>query len=149
MNSFDTNILVYALNEEAPEFPRASRLVEGAFSQADQWIISDQTYFELYAVLRNPRIWAKPLSGTEALKRIEFFRNQSGFLRCAYHPDQWNLIAKPLRSKGFPARRIFDVVLAKTLIANGVTHFYTRNIKDFTSLGFDQVINPIEMENEK
>lgn len=84
------------------------------------------------------------MSGTEALKRIEFFRNQSGFLRCAYQPDQWGLITTPLRKKGFPARRIFDVVLAKTLIRNGVTHFYTRNVKDFASLGFKEIINPID-----
>lgn len=149
MKSLDTNILVYALNEEAEEFPVASNFVEEALSQADQWIIADQTYFELYAVLRNSRIWAKPMSGVEALKRIEFFRNVSGFLRCAYQPDQWGLIAKPLRGKNVPARRIFDIVLANTLVANGVTHFYTRNVKDFESLGLKQVINPIDTDQKK
>jgi predicted nucleic acid-binding protein len=144
VNSLDTNILVYALNEEACESQSALCLVNQALEQADQWIIADQTYFELYAVLRNPKIWAKPMSGTEALKRIDFFRNSSGFLRCAYHPDQWESISKALRGKNFPARRLFDVVLAKTLIASGVTHFHTRNVKDFEQLGFRKVINPID-----
>ena len=149
MKSFDTNILIYALNEEAAEFPAASELVQEALTHADQWIIADQTYFELYAVLRNPRIWAKPLSGKEALKRIEFFRNQSGFLHCAYDLDQWEPISRSLQRADFPARHIFDVVLAKTLIANGVTHFYTRNVKDFESIGLEQVINPIDTDSRK
>ncbi len=89
------------------------------------------------------------MSGKEALKRIDYFRNQTGFLRCAYHPDLWDPIAKSLRGKDFPARRMFDVVLAKTLIANGVTHFYTRNVKDFNALGFKRVINPIDKASKK
>ena len=144
MKSLDTNILVYALNEEAIESPSALRLLNQALAQADQWIIADQTYFELYAVLRNPRIWTRPMSGAEASKRIDFFRNKSGFLKCAYHPNQWEHISTPLRRKNFPARRIFDVVLAKTLIANGVTHFHTRNVKDFEHLGFSKLVNPID-----
>ena len=54
---------------------------------------------------------------------------------------------KPLwQNESFPARRTFDLVLALTLKAQGVTEFYTRNTKDFEDLGFFIVKNPLGMD---
>jgi hypothetical protein len=47
------------------------------------------------------------------------------------------------RTHDFRARRTFDVVLALTLEANGVTEFYTRNTKDFEDLGLFMAIDPL------
>ena len=44
--------------------------------------------------------------------------------------------------KGFARRRIFDVRLAYTLRHAGVTHFATKNLKDFRDVGFAKVWNP-------
>ena len=39
----------------------------------------DQVLFELYAGLRHPRVFAKPLSAVEAARRVAFLRQESGF----------------------------------------------------------------------
>ena len=44
----------------------------------------------------------------------------------------------------FPRRRTYDHVLAVTLKSHGVTEFYTRNVADFRTAGFADVINPID-----
>lgn len=37
---------------------------------------------------------------------------------------------------------VFDAILAVTLQANGITKFYTRNVKEFKRFGLFEVINP-------
>jgi len=51
--------------------------------------------------------------------------------------------------KGFARRRIFDVRLGETLRHHGVTQFATANVKDFETLGFEKVWNPLEEEGLK
>jgi hypothetical protein len=38
-------------------------------------------------------------------------------------------------------------VLALTLRANGVTRFYTRNVRDFAGAGFAEVVDPVGGEH--
>jgi hypothetical protein len=52
----------------------------------------------------------------------------------------WPLASRPK----FARRRIFDVRLAKTLLAHGVTRFATTNMRDFDDAGFEEVWNPLE-----
>jgi hypothetical protein len=54
--------------------------------------------------------------------------------------EVWHRAAVP----GFARRRIHDLRLAFTLIYNGVTDFYTRNVKDFTDVGFSRLENPLD-----
>lgn len=50
----------------------------------------------------------------------------------------WKLAAAP----GFARRRIYDARLALTLRHHGVTTFLTRNARDFSGFGFEQVVDP-------
>jgi len=43
----------------------------------------------------------------------------------------------------FARRRIFDARLAYTLLHHGVSHFYTQNLKDFQSFGFQTLNDPL------
>ena len=45
MKSLDTNILVYASNEDAPEYEKARKLIEGLIGSSHDWIIADQERF--------------------------------------------------------------------------------------------------------
>lgn len=50
----------------------------------------------------------------------------------------------PLWAKNsFPSRNSFDLILAITLKPHGVKEFYTRKTRDFESLGFFDVSNPL------
>jgi predicted nucleic acid-binding protein len=79
MKSLDTNILLYAADQDCREHDAAIRLVNAALGSPTEWMLSDQVLFELYAGLRHPGVFAKPLSAAEAAKRVAFLRDESGF----------------------------------------------------------------------
>jgi predicted nucleic acid-binding protein len=144
MKSLDTNILLYAADEDCREHDAAIRLLNDALGSPAEWMLSDQVLFEMYAGLRHPGVFAKPLSAAEAARRVAFLRDESGFSFCCHELRSWSTIHAGLSASAFPRRRTYDLVLAVTLRSNGVTDFYTRNVADFRDAGFDRIINPID-----
>jgi uncharacterized protein len=144
MKSLDTNILLYAADQDCREHAAAIQLVNKALQSPAEWILSDQVLFEMYAGLRHPGVFAKPLSAAEAAKRVAFLRDDSGFEFCCYELRSWPMVRAGLAAPAFPRRRTYDFVLAVTLRGNGVTEFYTRNTADFRDSGFQHLINPID-----
>lgn len=74
MKSLDTNISLYAADEDCAEHAAAIRLVTEALRSPAAWMLSDQVLFEMYAGLRHPGVFAKPLSAAEAARRVAFLR---------------------------------------------------------------------------
>lgn len=144
MNSLDTNILVYAVNKDCIEHPRAKEVYEKMLSAPSDWIFSDQILFEFYRALRNPKIFEFPLTHRKALDQICFLRETSGVLHCAYDSKFWDRFLKTFQSASPSSVQIFDHVLATTLLAHGVKTFFTRNTKDFKAFGFKTLVNPID-----
>jgi len=144
MKSLDTNILLYAADEDCPEHDAAIRLVTEALRSPAEWMLSDQVLFEVYAGLRHPGVFAKPLAAAEAARRVAFLREESGFSFCCHELRSWPKIHAGLSAPAFPRRRTYDLVLAVTLRGNGVTEFYTRNVTDFRDAGFERLVNPID-----
>jgi len=144
VKSLDTNVLLYALNADCAEHVRARGLIESALQEPHGWIIADQVYFELYRLLRNPAVLSAALSAADAARTIAWYRDRSGWLHCAYEPAMMSRIAPAWASGSFTARTTFDLVVAVTLSANGVTEFYTRNPADFRPFGLFTARNPID-----
>jgi len=144
-NSLDTNILVYAADEDAAEHKAASIVVEEMLANPRDWLLADQVLFEFYKALRNPRIFQHPLGAREAALRVRFLHSESGATRCCYELDNWDGVVARLAERGTPAGRTHDIVLGITLKSNGVDRFYTRNTKDFQEIGFVELINPIDV----
>jgi len=144
MRSLDTNILLYAADEDCREHAAAIRLLNDALHSPADWMLSDQVLFEMYVGLRHPKVFAKPLAATEAARRVAFLRDESGFSFCCHELRSWPMIHAGLSTPAFPRRRTYDLVLAVTLKRNGVTDFYTRNVAAFFTAGFERVVNPID-----
>ena len=144
MNSLDTNILVYAANEDCDEHVKANHLVNDALSAPRDWIIAEQVLFEYYKALRHPKILSKPLTATAAATQIRFLREKSGFMICCYELTFWDDVVGSLSKHDFPYQRTHDQILASTLLRNGVKTFHTRNTKDFLGIGFERLVNPID-----
>jgi len=144
MKSLDTNILLYGANEDCKEHAAAAAIIEEALQAPNDWIIADQVLFEFYRAIRHPSVVSKPLSAAEATKRIAFLREESGFSFCCHELRNWPDIRLALARSSFQQRSTHDLVLGVTLRKNGVTTFYTRNVKDFRDTGFTKLINPID-----
>ena len=141
--SLDTNVLLYASNEDAPEHTVCKGLLEQVIKEPTDWVIADQVYLELYRGLRNPRVMANPLSAKLAAKHIAILRDELGVSHCGYDAGCWQSLMQSLEADDFPYRRTHDAVLAATLLGHGVRTFYTRNLKDFRDAGFERIIDPL------
>lgn len=148
MKSIDTNILLYASNRDCPEHPAARQLVDSALAEPQQWIVADQVYFELYRLLRSSTVLERPLPAADAARVIEFYRNRSGWSRCAWQMERFNGLLPHLRGQDLRAAGVFDLVLAATLHDAGVSTLYTRNTRDFASFGWFEVSNPISEQRD-
>ncbi len=145
MNSVDTNVLLHALDEEAAGHKRAYAIYDRLMKERDSWVLADQTLFELYRALRNPAVCAEPLSAARAIEQIEFLRSGGAALHCGYEAKLWpNVVRLLLKCPDRGGLLVFDAILAATLHAHGVTCLYTRNVRDFESFGFFEVIDPLE-----
>ncbi len=144
MNSIDTNIFLYAVNSDCPEHENAAQLIRDALEKPHQWIVADQVWFELYRHLRNPSVLRKPLSAERAAGTIEWYRQRSGWLSCAWEPDMMQKLLSFWKEETIPSRSSFDLILAITLASHGVDTFYTRNTKDFEAFGLFSLKNPID-----
>jgi hypothetical protein len=78
--------------------------------------LSEFVLLELYVLLRNPAVLPRPLGAARATAVCTAFRE---------HP-RWQVVSLPVE-----------------LLQQGVTHFATANIKDFSGFGFDKVWNPL------
>ena len=144
LSSLDSNLLLYAANEDAAEHIACKAFLQKVIEEPLGWIIADQVYLELYRALRNSKVISYPLSAKQAAKHISILRNQLGIMHCSYNSDCWDVVMRHLESDNFPYRRTHDAILAATLVSHGVKVFYTRNTKDFVDSEFQAVINPVD-----
>lgn len=141
MQSFDTNIAVYAANTAAPQHERALGFIR-TLSRRNDVAVCELVLVELYLKLRNEKIFPKPLPAPAAAAVCQAYRNNRAWRLIEDAPimsEVWPLAA----TRGIALRRIIDLRLAKTLLHHGVTRFATSNVKDFEGLGFEQVWNPL------
>ena len=146
MRSLDTNLLLFSISEDAPEHEAAASFVEAEEQRSDV-VVSEWALVELYNLLRNPAVFAKPLAARAAVDVIQNYRQ---------HP-RWGLVSFPssgvavhdalwshASSASFARRRVFDARMALCLRGCGVTDFATSNVQDFSNFGFHRVWNPLE-----
>jgi toxin-antitoxin system PIN domain toxin len=146
MKSIDTNILFYALNEDAPLHTAAIAFMQ-AMQDDDEFALAEFVLAELYRLLRNPVVLTHPLSASEAAGVIQQMRHHPRWKVLGFptesqslHDKLWGMAAR----RNFPYRRLYDARLALILMQHGVTEFATVNTKDFLDLGFERVWNPLE-----
>ena len=148
MMSCDTNVLFAVLDSDSVHHASAVAFLQG-LGDSEQFGVCELVLVELYGLLRNPTVSARPLNGTEAAQIIHRFRSHPRWLVLDYPGPRvdlmsrlWELAANP----NFPYRRIYDARLAFTLRHHGVTEFATRNVKDFQGFGFTRVWDPLSVQ---
>ena len=140
MISFDTNLLFPALEPSHRDHPKAKLWLTALDGEV---AISELVLMELYVLVRNPAIAARPLEAAQAVALIETLRTNPRW-RLLDAPEgimaeTWRKAAEP----GFGRRRIFDARIGVSLVRQGVTELATRNVGDFQGLGFARVFDPL------
>ncbi len=142
VTAVDTNILLYALNAQAPECLAARSFLEARKDDPD-FVLSELVLVELYALLRNAAVVKSPLGPPEAAAVIAQLRRHPRWRLLDHDAACMDAVWYDAAQPGFARTRIFDSRLARGLLCQGVTHFATRNVRHFTGLGFTSVWDPL------
>jgi predicted nucleic acid-binding protein len=126
----DTNILVYAIQEDAPQHEASRRLVEAAQAGNPLACVFPQNLIEFFAVITDPRRLENPATTAEALDLLEQFGTMLPVLQPSSDaPSRLTSLARSLEVR---AQRIFDCYLVAQMEEVGVETICTYNTKDFT-----------------
>ncbi|MCX6929193.1 MAG: VapC toxin family PIN domain ribonuclease [Verrucomicrobia bacterium] len=146
MISFDTNLLLYSLNQNCAEYTDTRAFFASLPTAPGAVAICELVLIELYVLLRNPAVLSSPLDPSDAVSLIQAFRQHPTWRLIDYPgetanvmDDLWRLAAQPHRGR----RIVFDARLALTLRHHGVTEFATRNETHFSGFGFTRLWNPL------
>ena len=142
LTAIDTNILLYALNRDFPEYETARVWLDARRRDPDT-VVSELVLVELYVLVRNPSVFRRPLGAVDAAAVIASYRRHPAWRIVDHEPGVMEGVWERASVADFARRRIFDVRLALGLIRHGVTQLATRNIGDFQGLGFEKVWNPL------
>ncbi len=146
MISIDTNILLPAVESGNSDHDRAAAFVE-LLQERDDVGISEFILLELYCLLRNPAVLARPLTAAAATDVCGTFREHPRWQIIGFPPDSHTfhgMLWPMLREKNFARRRAYDLRAALSMLRQGVTEFATVNVKDFAGVGFAKVWNPLK-----
>jgi len=143
LTMLDTNVLVYAYYEDAPQYPAAFPLLEQAQEANARLCVSPQVLAEFYAVMTNPRRVSAPFASDEALAEIGKIRSLPGLTVLPVPLDVVDRWVALLRQHPVTGRQVFDAQLVATMLGNGITRLYTFNRTDFERFTGLEILTPV------
>jgi hypothetical protein len=137
----DANVLVYALDADAPQHAASRALLESARATSTAVYVTLQTLCEFYSVVTNARRVSKPRSAADALSAI------SGLLSFVHVLPVPAItvdgLVDLLRRRPVTGGDVFDLHLVATMKANGILRIYTFNREDFEPFSELEVLEPL------
>jgi predicted nucleic acid-binding protein len=136
----DTNVLIYALDADAPHHTAARALLEAARDGSATLYVTPQILSEFYAVVTNARRVAKPRSPAEAWDAISDLLKFLHVLPIPAHVvDGWMSL---VRRHPVTGADVFDLQIVATMRANDVRRIYTFNVRDFEMIAEISAVAP-------
>jgi uncharacterized protein len=137
----DTNVLVYALDADAPQHTAARALLEAARDDASATLfVTSQILCEFFSIVTNPRRVPKPRSAAEAVTAMS---GLLAFLRVLPVPAHAvDGLLDLLRRHPVTGGDVFDLQIVATMQANGVDRIYTFNDADFAVFPELAIVTP-------
>ncbi len=134
----DANVLVYAMNADAPQHQSSRALIDSARDFSVTLYVTSQVLCEFYSVITSPRRVAAPSSSIEGLSIISALLRLPGMHVLPVPVRAVEGWLSLLRHQPVTGGEVFDLQLAATMLANGVQRIYTFNTDDFEV--FDQLV---------
>ena len=124
----DSNILIYAANEDSPHQKPASQIMSKVITGNINACLSYQTLYEFYAIITDPKRVESPISPKKAQETIELYMMASNIKKI--FPQKTNLqnTLSLLNKYEVSKQAIFDLVLIATMMDNGVQGVIYNNI---------------------
>jgi uncharacterized protein len=136
----DANVLVYAMDADAPQHASSRALLEAARDALATLYVTPQILCEFYSIVTNARRVPKPRSTADALAVLS---GLLAFLHVLPVPVRtMEELLGLLRRRTVTGGDIFDLQIVATMRANGMQRIYTFNKDDFDVFPELEVITP-------
>jgi predicted nucleic acid-binding protein len=136
----DTNVLVYALDTDAPQHAASRDLLEAARDGSATLYVTSQVLCEFYSIVTNARRVSRPRSSADAVNAISGLLAFLNVLPVPAHAvEGWMSL---LRRRPVTGGEVFDLQIVATMKANDVPRIYTFNREDFEAFSEILVVTP-------
>jgi predicted nucleic acid-binding protein len=136
----DTNVLIYALDADAPQHAAARSLLEAARDGSVVLYVTSQILCEFYSLVTNARRVAKPQAPADAPKALADLLTFLHVLPIPATAAQG--LMELLQRHPVSGGDVFDLQIVATMQANGIERIYTFNRGDFEAVSGISVAEP-------
>lgn len=126
----DTNVLVYAINTDAPQHPASRAFMEATQTKQVDGVLVPQVLLEFFAIVTDSRRIARPLEAGDAWDQVKLLE-----MICPVHDEGLKALEhlKAVLEEGkVRGGEIFDAFLVAQMRACGISSICTYNTKDFS-----------------
>lgn len=140
MKIVDINLLIYAINRDAPHHVKAKKWLEESLSSDEPFGFAWIVILGFLRIVTNSRIMPVPLTSEVALELIEDWLSQPTSLTIEPSYQHWSIFKELLTPLGTAANLTSDAHLAALAIEHGARLYSTDN--DFSRFPALRWINP-------
>jgi hypothetical protein len=141
--SVDANILLYASDESNPVCRQAKDLVRQIIESREVFCLAWPTVMAYIRIATHPRIFADPLSHSEAVANVDTLVNQPHIRMLGEEEGFWESYKEAALEVPTSGNLVPDTQLATILRQHGVKALYTRD-KDFRRYPWLKTMDPFK-----
>lgn len=142
----DTNVLVYAADERAPEHERCRALLEGWRGRNGAWYLTWGIGYEFLRVVTHPRVFRRPWSADQALRFLVALRESPGLGILVPTERHARVLAEVFGEVPLLAGNLMhDAETAVLMREHGIRLICTRDT-DFHRFPFVEPVDPLVAE---
>jgi toxin-antitoxin system PIN domain toxin len=138
----DTNILVYAADEDSPFHKRCNKLIEEWRKQASAWYVTWGILYEFLRVITHPRVFRHPWPVLQAWEFVETLLASPSLgilIPTERHAEVAAEVVK--KSPSLSGNLLYDAQTAILMREHGIKRIYTRDT-DFHRFSFLEPVDP-------
>jgi toxin-antitoxin system PIN domain toxin len=121
MKLVDTNVLVYIVNENAPQHPRVRAWWEAAIVDEVPIGLAWMVVLGFLRICTHPRVFARPLTSAEAIAKLEIWLSLPNIKVVTETEDHWSFLKRLLDEAGRAGDLTTDAHLAAIATAYGAS----------------------------
>jgi toxin-antitoxin system PIN domain toxin len=139
----DTNILVYAADEDSPFHSRCRELMEEWRGQASPWYVTWGIWYEFLRVITHPRVFRKPWSIIKAWSYVEAVLSSPSLGILIAGERHAAVAAEVIKSlPSLSGNLLHDAQTAILMREHGISKIYTRDT-DFHRFPLIEPVDPV------